>query len=53
VAVFLVVATMSRDPEERFARQDRERYSGWSSAFTIIAIVVILAIVFVVYHLKH
>jgi hypothetical protein len=39
--------------EERFARQDRERYSGWSSAFTIIAILAILAIVFLVYQLKY
>jgi hypothetical protein len=45
---------MSRDPEEgRFARQDRERYSGWSSAFTIIAILGVLAIVFLVYQLKY
>jgi len=45
---------MSRDPEEeRFARQDRERYSGWTSAFTIIAILAILAIAFVVYKLKY
>jgi hypothetical protein len=45
---------MSRDPdEERFARQDRERYSGWSSAFTIIVILAILAIVFVIYLLKY
>ncbi len=45
---------MSRDPEEeRFARQDRERYSGWSSVFTIITIVAILALVFVIYQLKY
>jgi len=45
---------MSRDPEEdRFARQDRERYSGWSSAFNIIAILGVLAIVFLVYQLKY
>jgi hypothetical protein len=45
---------MSRDPEEeRFARGDRERYSGWSSAFVIIAILVVLAIVFLVYQLKY
>jgi hypothetical protein len=45
---------MSRDPEEeRFARQDRERYSGWTSAFTIIAILAIVAIAFVIYELKH
>jgi len=48
------VAAMSRDPEEeRFARQDRERYSGWSSAYTIIAILAILAIAFLVYQLKY
>jgi hypothetical protein len=45
---------MSRDrEEERFARQDRERYSGWTSAFTIIAILAILAIAFVIYELKY
>jgi hypothetical protein len=45
---------MSRDPEEeRFARQDRERYSGWTSIFTIITILVVLAIVFVIYELKY
>ena len=45
---------MSRDPEEeRFARQDRERYSGWTSAFTIIAILAILAIAIVIYKLKY
>jgi hypothetical protein len=45
---------MSRDPEEeRFARQDRERYSGWSSAFTILAILAVLAIAFLVYQLKY
>jgi hypothetical protein len=45
---------MSRDPEEeRFARQDSERYSGWSSAFAIAAIVIVLGIVFLVYYLKQ
>jgi len=45
---------MSRDPEEeRFARQDRERYSGWTSAFTIVAILAILAIALVIYQLKY
>jgi hypothetical protein len=43
---------MSRDPEERFARQDSHRYSGWSSAFAIAAIVIVLMIVFLVYYLK-
>jgi hypothetical protein len=45
---------MGRDPEEeRFARQDRERYSGWSAVFTIIAILAILATLFLVYQLKY
>jgi len=45
---------MGRDPdEERFARQDRERYSGWSSAFTIIAILAVLAVAFLFYQLKY
>jgi competence protein ComGC len=44
---------MSRDPEEeRFARQNNRRYSGWSSAFTIVAMLIVLAIVFLVYQLK-
>jgi hypothetical protein len=44
---------MSRDPEEeRFASEHSRRYSGWSSAFVIVAILVILAIVFLVYQLK-
>jgi hypothetical protein len=44
---------MSRDPEEeRFARGDSRRYSGWSSAFVIVAILVVLAIVILVYQLK-
>jgi hypothetical protein len=44
---------MSRDPkEERFARGDNRRYSGWSSAFVIVAILVVLAIVILVYQLK-
>jgi hypothetical protein len=36
--------------EERFARQDSRRYSGWSSAFAIAAIVIVFGIVFIVYH---
>jgi hypothetical protein len=45
---------MSRDPEEeRFAREDSRKYSGWSSAITIVAILVVLAIVFLVYQLNH
>jgi hypothetical protein len=45
---------MSRDPEEeRFAREDSRRYSGWFSAITIVAILVVLAIVFLVYQLKY
>jgi hypothetical protein len=44
---------MSRDPEEeRFARQNSRRYSGWASAFTIAVIVIVLCIVFLVYYLK-
>ena len=43
----------SRDPEEeRFARGDSQRYSGWSSAITIAVIVIVLGIVFLVYYLK-
>jgi hypothetical protein len=49
---------MSREPEEnsteeRFGRQDNRRYSGWSSAFAIAAIVIALGIVFIVYHAVH
>jgi hypothetical protein len=45
---------MSRDPEEeRFARGDSERYSGWTSAFVIVAILVVLAIVILFYQLKY
>jgi hypothetical protein len=45
---------MSRDPEEeRFARGNSRRYSGWSSAFVIVAILVVLAIVFLAYELKY
>jgi hypothetical protein len=45
---------MSRDPEEeQFARQDPDRYSGWSSAFAIIAILAVLAIAFLFYQLKY
>jgi hypothetical protein len=39
--------------EERFARQDSQRYSGWSSALTIAAIVIVLGIVLIVYHMVH
>jgi hypothetical protein len=39
--------------EDRFARQDQRRYNGWSSAFTIAMIVIILGIVVLVYYLKH
>jgi hypothetical protein len=43
---------MSRDPEEEwFARQENRQYSGWSSAFTIAVIVIVLFIV-IVYSLK-
>jgi hypothetical protein len=45
---------MGRDPEEeRFARGDSERYSGWTSAFAIVAILVVLAIVILFYQLKY
>jgi hypothetical protein len=45
---------MSRDPEEeRFARQDSERYSGWSATFAIAAIVIVLGIMLLVYYLKQ
>jgi hypothetical protein len=38
--------------EKRFARQDSRRYSGWSNAIAIIAILIVLAVVFLVYQLK-
>ena len=41
-----------RAGEERFARGDSQRYSGWSSAITIAVIVIVLGIVFLVYYLK-
>ena len=49
---------MSGEPEgnsseERFARQDSRRYSGWSSALAIAAIVIVLGIVLIVYHMVH
>jgi hypothetical protein len=44
---------MDRDSEEeRFARQDSRRYSGWASAFTVAVIAIVLGIVFLVYYLK-
>jgi hypothetical protein len=39
--------------EERFARQDSRRYSGWSSAIAIAAIVIVLGIVLLVYYVVH
>jgi hypothetical protein len=39
--------------EERFARQDSRRYSGWSSAIAVAAIVIVLGIVLLVYHMVH
>jgi hypothetical protein len=43
---------MSDEPEEeRFARQDSDRYSGWSSAF-VIAVTVIVLSALLVYYLK-
>jgi hypothetical protein len=38
--------------EERFARQDSRRYSGWSAAITIAVIVIVLVILIVVYQLS-
>jgi hypothetical protein len=38
--------------EDRFGRQDQRGYSGWSSAFTIAAIVIVLCMVVLVYYLK-
>jgi tetrahydromethanopterin S-methyltransferase subunit F len=34
--------------EDRFARQDQRAYSGWSSAFTIGVIAIVLCIVVLV-----
>jgi hypothetical protein len=39
--------------EERFARQDGRRYSGWSSAVAVAAIVIVLGIVLIIYHTVH
>jgi len=39
--------------EDRFARQDARRYSGWSSALAVAAIVIVLGIVLIVYHVVH
>jgi len=39
--------------EERFARQDSRRYSGWTAAITIAVIVIVLVILIVVYQLKY
>jgi hypothetical protein len=39
--------------EDRFARQDSRRYSGWSSALAIAAIVIALGIVLIVYYVVH
>jgi len=39
--------------EDRFGRQDRQLYSGWSTAVTIAAIVFVLWIVYLVYSLKY
>jgi hypothetical protein len=38
--------------EDRFARQDRQKYSGWSSLGTIIIIVVVVGIVVAFYFLR-
>jgi hypothetical protein len=39
--------------EERFARQDSRRYSRWSSALAIAAIVIVLGIAFIIYRTVH
>jgi hypothetical protein len=39
--------------EDRFAQQDQDRYTGWSSAFTIAVIVIVICIVVLVYYLKY
>jgi hypothetical protein len=39
--------------EERLARQDSRRYSGWTSAIAIAVIVIVLGILFLVYQLKY
>ena len=38
--------------EERFARQDSRRYSGWTSAIIIPVIVIVLVILIVLYQLE-
>jgi hypothetical protein len=38
--------------EDRFGRQDDRKYSGWSSAITIAAIVIILGIAFYYYEIR-
>jgi hypothetical protein len=39
--------------EDRFARQDSRRYSGWSSALAIAAILIVLGIFLIIYHAVH
>ena len=39
--------------EERLARQDSRRYSGWTAAITIAVIVIVLVILIIVYQLKY
>ena len=41
------------DSENRFARQDKTSYSGWSSAVAIVIIIIIVGIVFYAIHLGH
>ena len=41
------------DSENRFARQDKTSYSGWSSAVSIVIIIIIVGIVFYAIHLGH
>ncbi len=45
--------TENSTEEDRFGRQDQQRYSGWSNAITIIIILIVLAIAILVYQLKY
>ncbi len=38
--------------EDRFGRQDNRKYSGWSSAITIAATVIILGIAFYYFEIR-
>jgi len=39
--------------EDQFGRQDSRRYSGWTTAITIVVIVIVLGITILVYQLKY